>query len=110
MHLRFLSLTIQNIFIFLIHKQDLGQHSPYSNYTTDRTIWCWFWAGTKIFLFSETSGLLWGPSSILYGRCLGALSPGVKQLGQEVIAYFHLVLRLKLGGAILLHAFGHKHG
>jgi hypothetical protein len=41
------SLTIQNTFV-LIHKQDLGLHSPYSDYTTDWTIWSQFWAGTKI--------------------------------------------------------------
>jgi len=39
------SLTIQNTFIFS-HKH-LGQHSSYSDYTTDWIIWCWFWAGTK---------------------------------------------------------------
>jgi hypothetical protein len=52
----------------------------------------------------------WSPSNILSCGLQGLFPQGYTGQRMKPATYFHLVLRLRLGGAISLHALGHKHG
>jgi hypothetical protein len=56
--------------------------------------------GQGIFLFITISRLALGSTQLLTQWVLGALSPGIKQLGHEEAPHICLVLRLRMCGTV----------
>jgi hypothetical protein len=55
----------------------------------------------KVFLFTPTTRLALGPTKTPIQWALVTLSPGVNWLGHQAHTHLHLVLRLRMHGAIL---------